>query len=450
MSSDNSERSLNQAQLSRLSTELSKQQLTQFSEIINGILDKSQVEIGQLQSFDEEEMLRFIHEYEKLDPKQRKLVRLRQRLNEKNYYHIESCGKINSNEQIVNFLKALLYDEKIKECATAADLIAKNIKFDNSVKEEQAVEVMFRQIKDLLARLPEGMEKKPKRIAKAIIKLLPDHFWIREKDLCSKPELRNPTREELKRFILSCIPPTYLRDKAKALAKFERRGRKVETKMIAQAGPCKVSMKAICDDPEKAEKEVRRTYMDKYLCDWCYRFGHHQSRCHGRNKPQPSRPSDDILNSNWEAYISRKREERDKKNMRKIGESEGAGIEKSVASDSHLSQEEMDFEEEDFFNGVKVVKTVKEEEDEEEGRFIYLSALEPVESDLDMVEFSQVMGDAEISVRIDKTDQMFVALLDSGAFKSAINSRLKKYCNKILKLRKPLRVKAAGGEVYKV
>eukprot|EP00924_Labyrinthula_sp_SR-Ha-C_P006093 augustus_masked-scaffold_65-processed-gene-0.58-mRNA-1 protein AED:1.00 eAED:1.00 QI:0/-1/0/0/-1/1/1/0/126 len=94
----------------------------------------------------------------------------------------------------------------------------------------------------------------------------------------------------------------------------------------------------------------------------------------------------------------------DKKNIKKIGESEGARVEKSVAGDSHLSQEEIEFEEENFFNGVKEVKVAEDEEDEEEKRFVYFSVLELVENGLNMVEFSQVMGDVEISVSIDKAD----------------------------------------------
>eukprot|EP00924_Labyrinthula_sp_SR-Ha-C_P002666 snap_masked-scaffold_13-processed-gene-3.31-mRNA-1 protein AED:1.00 eAED:1.00 QI:0/-1/0/0/-1/1/1/0/853 len=441
----NSERPLNQAQVTRLFSELSRAQLTQFSEIIQTLMDRSQTEIAQLKDFSDKEIKRFIHEYERLDKPQQGLVKLRQRLNQKTYYHLESCGKLTSNETIIEFLRSMLYEEMVEKCNTAADLIIKNVKFDTSVKEHQAVEVMFREVRDLLARLPDGMEKKPKQIAKAILSLLPDYIWVREKDIFIRPELRTGSREELKKYVLASIPPPRMLERSKKLIKLEKKMRQVEA--ASDGEMVNAEVKAICDDPnKKTHPGITKQYSDKYLCEWCYRFGHHQSRCHRRDRPKAQKPTDDTLNQQWDVYIRRKKEERERRQMKMITGNPEADDASLITKKSSESQEEMDMEEE-FFTNMKGVQDNDGSGDE--GRIIFLSTIRPQKNDL--IDFSQIIGDAEVRVTInDDRKQFFVALLDSGAFRSAINERLKKHCDEVTKLRVPLKVKAAGGSIYEV
>eukprot|EP00924_Labyrinthula_sp_SR-Ha-C_P010540 snap_masked-scaffold_70-processed-gene-0.69-mRNA-1 protein AED:1.00 eAED:1.00 QI:0/0/0/0/1/1/2/0/131 len=65
-----------------------------------------------------------------------------------------------------------------------------------------------------------------------------------------------------------------------------------------------------------------------------------------------------------------------------------------------------------------------------------------------IVRYNRVQMDAEVKVRINGGDEMFFALLDSGAFRSAINSRLKKFCTEVVKLRNSVKVVAAVGSQY--
>eukprot|EP00924_Labyrinthula_sp_SR-Ha-C_P011497 augustus_masked-scaffold_46-processed-gene-1.118-mRNA-1 protein AED:1.00 eAED:1.00 QI:0/0/0/0/1/1/5/0/546 len=309
------------------------------------------------------------------------MVRLRQRLNQKTYYQIESCGKAGWNERIIDFLKGILYDDEIENCSTAADLISKNLVFDTTVKQDQAVEVLFREVKDILTRLPVGMERKPKQIAKDIINLLLEYIWIREKYLFMRPQLSSANREELKKHILRGIPPPYMLERAKAVLEMEKKYKK------------------------NSGKNTNR------ICD----------------QPQPSRPSDDVLNSNWEAYIAKK-EERDRKELKVVEAERKSILNESVYDGSHTMQEDMEFEEENFFSGFQIMRVEHVDYDEE----------------------SKVTGDIDVAVSIEKADKMYVALLDSGAFRSGTNDKLRKYCERVLKLIKPLRIKAEVGVIYDV
>eukprot|EP00924_Labyrinthula_sp_SR-Ha-C_P004947 augustus_masked-scaffold_1-processed-gene-16.11-mRNA-1 protein AED:1.00 eAED:1.00 QI:0/0/0/0/1/1/4/0/459 len=295
------------------------------------MMDRSQTEISQLKDFSEKEMKRFIHEYERLDKPQHGLVKLTQRLNQKTCYHLESCCKLTSNETIIEFLKSLLYNGMVERCNAAADLIGKNVKFHVTVKEQQVVEVMFREVRDFLSRLPDGMERKLKQIAKAILNLLPDYIRVRGKDLFIRPELKADNRDGLKKYILNSIPPRHI-------------------------------------------------------------------RCHKKDKPRFRRPSDDVLNQQWEIYMHRKREERDRKQLKLLG---------NVGK-------KMEVDEEDFFTAIKRVES-EQDNDEGEGRVIFLSTVRPYVWE-DFVDFSQIAGDVEVQVVInDERKNSFVALLDGGA-----------------------------------
>eukprot|EP00924_Labyrinthula_sp_SR-Ha-C_P000149 snap_masked-scaffold_39-processed-gene-2.5-mRNA-1 protein AED:1.00 eAED:1.00 QI:0/-1/0/1/-1/1/1/0/441 len=67
-----------------------------------------------------------------------------------------------------------------------------------------------------------------------------------------------------------------------------------------------------------------------------------------------------------------------------------------------------------------------------------------------IIRYDRAERDAEVKVRINGGKEMFFALLDSGAFRSVINSRLKRFCTKVVKLRNSVKVAAACGSQYEV
>eukprot|EP00924_Labyrinthula_sp_SR-Ha-C_P001789 snap_masked-scaffold_64-processed-gene-0.72-mRNA-1 protein AED:1.00 eAED:1.00 QI:0/-1/0/0/-1/1/1/0/159 len=63
-------------------------------------------------------------------------------------------------------------------------------------------------------------------------------------------------------------------------------------------------------------------------------------------------------------------------------------------------------------------------------------------------DYSELDEDAEVEVYFEEGGEKYTALLCSGAFKSAINMRLRKYCSRTITLDNPFAIKVAGGRVY--
>eukprot|EP00924_Labyrinthula_sp_SR-Ha-C_P001736 augustus_masked-scaffold_113-processed-gene-0.12-mRNA-1 protein AED:1.00 eAED:1.00 QI:0/0/0/0/1/1/3/0/823 len=130
--------------------ELSTQQLTSFSDIIKGILNRSQIEIKQLEDFEPKDIERFLHEYDRLAPKQQQSADLTQRLGKKVHYHMKCLKKLGSNLVVVGYLTEKMYEQKLRNFKTVTDLIKEHISFDTDVREEEAIEALFNKVKELL------------------------------------------------------------------------------------------------------------------------------------------------------------------------------------------------------------------------------------------------------------------------------------------------------------
>eukprot|EP00924_Labyrinthula_sp_SR-Ha-C_P012224 snap_masked-scaffold_10-processed-gene-0.48-mRNA-1 protein AED:1.00 eAED:1.00 QI:0/-1/0/0/-1/1/1/0/159 len=63
-------------------------------------------------------------------------------------------------------------------------------------------------------------------------------------------------------------------------------------------------------------------------------------------------------------------------------------------------------------------------------------------------DYSELGEDAEVEVYIEEGGEKYTALLDSVAFKSAMDLRLRKYCSKTITLDNPFAIKVAGGRIY--
>eukprot|EP00924_Labyrinthula_sp_SR-Ha-C_P012101 snap_masked-scaffold_26-processed-gene-3.64-mRNA-1 protein AED:1.00 eAED:1.00 QI:0/-1/0/0/-1/1/1/0/71 len=62
-------------------------------------------------------------------------------------------------------------------------------------------------------------------------------------------------------------------------------------------------------------------------------------------------------------------------------------------------------------------------------------------------DYSELDEDAEVEVYFEEGGEKYTSPLDSRAFKSAMNLRLRKYCSKTITLDNPLVIIVAGGRI---
>eukprot|EP00924_Labyrinthula_sp_SR-Ha-C_P010537 snap_masked-scaffold_70-processed-gene-0.70-mRNA-1 protein AED:1.00 eAED:1.00 QI:0/-1/0/0/-1/1/1/0/177 len=167
---------------------------------------------------------------------------------------MEALGKTVSNESIIKYLKEKLKKNKIREDLTIGEMIKKYVEFIEDIEPEEAVELIFIKVSKLVAELPPSAEIKPKQKAKAIFSILPNYIWVRHKDLETRNDLKSKDRKNLKKYIMSCIPPEHVIARAK-----EMNVTRIAVKKTDYGGECR--------------------FQEKYLCLYCFSFGHHEARC---------------------------------------------------------------------------------------------------------------------------------------------------------------------------
>eukprot|EP00924_Labyrinthula_sp_SR-Ha-C_P003349 augustus_masked-scaffold_15-processed-gene-6.56-mRNA-1 protein AED:1.00 eAED:1.00 QI:0/0/0/0/1/1/3/0/1302 len=213
-----SERAPNMGQVMKMFEEILLKQQEESQRRMEAMLDNfagMQAEISILESFTLRSMEKFIYQYERINENQRKYVMLRQKLGKLVYKQMECLGCLSSNDEIINAIKKKIIRLKVEDAGSAEGLIRKQVVFKKEMDEEEAVEVLFQEVEEVLSLLPSESRRKPRKIAKAIFDLLPKHIWVRYDDLNLKPELEEADREALKKYILSCIPPRHVRKELK-------------------------------------------------------------------------------------------------------------------------------------------------------------------------------------------------------------------------------------------
>eukprot|EP00924_Labyrinthula_sp_SR-Ha-C_P015792 snap_masked-scaffold_4-processed-gene-9.6-mRNA-1 protein AED:1.00 eAED:1.00 QI:0/0/0/0/1/1/2/0/282 len=157
----------------------------------------------------------------------------------------------------------------------------------------------------------------------------------------------------------------------------------------------------------------------RWLCPYCYKYGYIEPKCFRkqRNQAPAQQPSLEEIQKRYEIYKERRKEKKVMNKIEKVGDEPEA------------------------------LETNEEKGEEVE---LFRTSFKMVRRDGEKYDFNLVQGDAEVEVRLSGSKRIFVALLDSGAFRSAINMKLREYCSKTVEFRQPLRVTIAGGEKYVV
>eukprot|EP00924_Labyrinthula_sp_SR-Ha-C_P014154 snap_masked-scaffold_77-processed-gene-0.34-mRNA-1 protein AED:1.00 eAED:1.00 QI:0/-1/0/0/-1/1/1/0/397 len=301
-----SERAPNMAQVMKMFEEILLKQQEESQRRMEAMLNNfagMQAEISTLESFTLRSMEKFIYQYERINEDQRKYVMLRQKLGKLVYKQMECLGCLGSNDEIINAIKKKIVRVKVEDAGSAEGLIRKQVVFKKEMDEEEAVEVLFQEVEEVLSLLPPESRRKPRKIAKAIFDLLPKHIWVRYDDLNLKPELEEADRQELKKYILSCIPPRHVRKEFKVF--------------------CADKIKSTKQHPVASRKqkyEIKSAQMPKdqgqlpkgneLLCEHDWIYGHTQRFCYEKKAGKPALPYPglDEMQRRLARYKERKKE----------------------------------------------------------------------------------------------------------------------------------------------
>eukprot|EP00924_Labyrinthula_sp_SR-Ha-C_P007314 augustus_masked-scaffold_8-processed-gene-14.100-mRNA-1 protein AED:1.00 eAED:1.00 QI:0/0/0/0/1/1/2/0/656 len=443
-------RAMNQAQVKKMLTDMNAEQMKMLTALMGNIMNQMP-EISELKDFSVENIKKFIYHYERLNEQQRNVVELKQKLSFSVYEAMDDLGRTGSNEAIITYLKEKLKKNRTREDLTAVELMRKYVVFREDIDPFEVVDLVFKKVDKILKELLEGSKLKPKQIAKAIFSILPGYIWVRNKDLEMRGDLEGKDKRPLKKYVLSCIPPMHLIEKSKMLANMEVGVRKMGS-----------------------EDQV---YVEKYLCLYCYCFGHHEQRCwmKKQGKPRSEKPETRVLNERWNKYIERwkkKKQEEKKKNEepQQVEKVEQAGDTHSILSGltEAMNRTQLTAEEEsspgtprnsnmnkikgeEGYDGVDHIQYVNELF----GSDMMLKTMrnevvKEIENGPQEIKYSRVQRDAEVRVQINGEKEVCFALLDSGAFRSAMNIELKPFCTEVLELENSIKVVAAGGSTYEV
>eukprot|EP00924_Labyrinthula_sp_SR-Ha-C_P002389 snap_masked-scaffold_16-processed-gene-2.6-mRNA-1 protein AED:1.00 eAED:1.00 QI:0/-1/0/0/-1/1/1/0/2052 len=381
------------------------------------------ISIHALKDFKIENLERFLYEYEVIEKDLKKFVNLKEKLGLSVFKRLDRMGKAGSNEAIIDAIRSKVRAEKVRHLAGAEKLIERHVFFQRDVIEEEAVEYLFQDIEEILSVFPEDAERKGKNIAKAIFKKLPKYIWVQEEDLTLKPSLKDGDRTELKEYILDCIPPLHIREKVKAIDFGDNTMTKVKKE------PMKKKMFQIRKvEAKRIEKNTGSNLNKPLLCSHDWEYGHTEGFCYRKKAGEAARPhpGDDELKKRLDEYLRRKKQ---------------GTIPVKAAKRSPLEEEA------ERILGAKMVKLAEDVvyDGSEEERI----RLNTVKSDYsDLFKISSIKSRAGVLVEVN--GKKYDALLDLGAFKSAINYRLRSQCDEVMALEKCVRVQAAGGAIYPV
>eukprot|EP00924_Labyrinthula_sp_SR-Ha-C_P000397 snap_masked-scaffold_25-processed-gene-5.20-mRNA-1 protein AED:1.00 eAED:1.00 QI:0/-1/0/0/-1/1/1/0/208 len=203
-------------------------------------------------------------------------------LGEEVFKRLSNAGTVDSNESIIEAIKERIRSERSRTATNAVALIEKYVKFNTEIIEEDAIEAVFQDVEEVLTYLPSEAEKKPKDIAKAILKLMPDFMWVREDDLTLRPELKAADRTALKAYVMGCMPPPYAR-KSKVTKK--EKGPIIKTPMKKTRFAVKAQKPVV--RKQNPSQNIKRTPL---LCTHEWEYGHTEPYCYKKKAGESAKP----------------------------------------------------------------------------------------------------------------------------------------------------------------
>eukprot|EP00924_Labyrinthula_sp_SR-Ha-C_P012079 snap_masked-scaffold_26-processed-gene-3.30-mRNA-1 protein AED:1.00 eAED:1.00 QI:0/-1/0/0/-1/1/1/0/114 len=93
--------------------------------------------------------------------------------------------------------------------------IAKHVKYNFKLREEDAIKVLFSEVQEIIKLQPSTARLNKEEIALAIFPKLPKYIWVVPRRLSWNPALTDVDHVRLQQYVLECLPPLCVRNEIK-------------------------------------------------------------------------------------------------------------------------------------------------------------------------------------------------------------------------------------------
>eukprot|EP00924_Labyrinthula_sp_SR-Ha-C_P005599 augustus_masked-scaffold_92-processed-gene-0.3-mRNA-1 protein AED:1.00 eAED:1.00 QI:0/0/0/0/1/1/2/0/679 len=349
-----------------------------------------------------------------------------------------------TNEDLVDYLKILLLEMKEQALEEAEMMIAKHVKYNFKLREEDAIKILFSEVQEIIKLQPSTAKLNKKKITLAIFAKLPKYIWVEVSRLSLNPVLTDVGHVRLQQYALECLPPLFVRNEMKKRVNFK----KIQLGKFKESAPIEVNEVNTKGERKSHSHFKKQSSNDEPdLCNHCWFYGHRRFKCwmrlklirNGNNNPssQP-KPDGEVLRKRLLKRKENKKKSRKSNFNKPFEKSTFASNEVTPANEGAVEDVETDI--------IEVVPAGSVDE-------ISLSECTDVANaevwDVAENEINHV--EAELVLETRKGPMVVDSILDSGARKtSGARNLFEKFCWKIEDIKMKTFVRVASGNLYPV
>eukprot|EP00924_Labyrinthula_sp_SR-Ha-C_P002457 maker-scaffold_16-augustus-gene-5.18-mRNA-1 protein AED:0.67 eAED:0.67 QI:0/0/0/1/0.5/0.33/3/0/2013 len=434
---DSTRRAIEALQLSSNEKQLSN--ITQ-----NGAMICQDFKVNDLKVLERKNVEKFIYQYERLSLQQKRDINLTQFVDLDLFIHLRRLDVTRTNEDLVDYLKILLLEMKEQALEEAEVMIAKHVKYNFKLREEDAIKILFSEVQEIIKLQPCTAKLNKKKIALAIFAKLPKYIWVEASRLSLNPALTDVDHVRLQQYVLECLPPLCVRNEMKKRVNFK----KIQLGKFKESAPIEVNEVNTKGERKPHSHFKKQSSNDEPdLCNHCWFYGHRSFKCWMRlklirngNKNPSSQPKPDgeVLRKRLLKWKENKKKGWKRNFKKPVEKSTFTSNEVTPANEGAVEDVETDI--------IEVVPAGSVDE-------IFLSECTDVANaevrDVAENEINHV--EAELVLETRKGPMVVDGILDSGARKtSGARNLFEKFCWKIEDIKRKTFVRVASGNLYPV
>eukprot|EP00924_Labyrinthula_sp_SR-Ha-C_P000391 augustus_masked-scaffold_25-processed-gene-5.42-mRNA-1 protein AED:0.95 eAED:0.95 QI:0/-1/0/1/-1/1/1/0/807 len=434
---DSTRRAIEALQLSSNEKQLSN--ITQ-----NGAMICQDFKVDDLKVLERKNVEKFVYQYERLSLQQKRDINLTQFVDLDLFIHLRRLDVTRTNEDLVDYLKILLLEMKEQALEEAEVMIAKHVKYNFKLREEDAIKILFSEVQEIIKLQPSTAKLNKKKIALAIFAKLPKYIWVEANRLSLNPALTDVDHVRLQQYVVECLPPLCVRNEMKKRVNFK----KIQLGKFKESAPIEVNEVNTKGERKPHSHFKKQSSNDEPdLCNHCWFYGHRSFKCWMRlklirngNKNPSSQPKPDgeVLKKRLLKWKENKKKGWKRNFKKPVEKSTFASNEVTPANEGAVEDVETDI--------IEVVPAGSVDE-------IFLSECTDVANaevwDVAENEINHV--EAELVLETRKGPMVVDGILDSGARKtSGARNLFEKFCWKIEDIKRKTFVRVASGNLYPV
>eukprot|EP00924_Labyrinthula_sp_SR-Ha-C_P012214 snap_masked-scaffold_10-processed-gene-0.40-mRNA-1 protein AED:1.00 eAED:1.00 QI:0/0/0/0/1/1/2/0/598 len=311
-------------------------------------------------------------------------------------------------------------------------MIAKHVKYNFKLREEDAIKILFSEVQEIIMLQPSTAKLNKKKITLAIFAKLPKYIWVEVSRLSLNPVLTDVDHVRLQQYALECLPPLFVRNEMKKRVNFK----KIQLGKFKESAPIEVN-EVNTKGERKSHSHFKKTNlpMMNQTCCWMRL----KLIRNGNNNPssQP-KPDGEVLRKRLLKRKENKKKGRKSNFKKPVEKSTFASNEVTPANEGAVEDVETDI--------IEVVPAGSVDE-------IFLSECTDVANaevwDAAENEINHV--EAELVLETRKGPVVVDSILDSGTRKtSGARNLFEKFCWKIEDIKRKTFVRVASGNLYPV